>query len=80
MELSEHNDWNDYAIELVKRKQPFYKPIYSLGLVKLDTLKTNIKTYFKTKFIQPFKSPPRAPILFDQKLDGSFVCMSITKI
>lgn len=51
IELPEHNNINDYAIKLIENKHPFYKPIYSLKLVKLETLKTYIKTYLKTKCI-----------------------------
>ena len=39
---------NEHAIELVEGKQPPYGPIYSLGPVKLETLKTYIKTRLKT--------------------------------
>ena len=44
--------------------------------MELETLKAYIKTHLKTGFIQPFKSPTGAPILFDKKPDGSFyLCM-----
>lgn len=42
IELLEYNDINDYAIELVKGKWPLYRPIYSLGLVELVTIKIYI--------------------------------------
>lgn len=67
---------NKYAIKLIDDKQPLYKPIYTLNLVELETLKTNIKTHLKTRFIRPFKSSTNAPILYDKKLDRSF-CLSI---
>lgn len=51
MELSENKSINEYAIKLKERKQLLYRPIYSPSLVELDTLKTYIKTYFKTGFI-----------------------------
>ena len=70
-ELPEHTGINDHAIELVDDRQPPYGPIYSLGPVELETLKTYIETNLKNGFIKPFKSPVRAPILFDKKLDGS---------
>ena len=35
---------NDYAIKLKKSKQPLFRLIYSLGLVKLETLKIYIKS------------------------------------
>ena len=57
-------------------KQLFYRLIYSLGLVELEILKTYIKVYLKTGFIQSFKSPIGASILFDKKPDGSF-CLCI---
>ena len=66
------NTWiNKHAIELQDGKQPPYGPIYSLGLVELETLKTYIKTHLKTRFIRSFKSPASAPILFDKKPDDS---------
>ena len=71
MELSENTGINKHAIELQDGKQPPYGPIYSLGLVELETLKTYIEIYLKTGFIQPFKSPAGAPILFDKKPDGN---------
>ena len=70
--LSERTKLNEHTINLKDGKQPPYGPIYSLGLVELETLKFYIKTYLKTGFIWPSKSPAGAPILFDKKLDGSF--------
>lgn len=63
---------NNHAIELENGKQPLYKPIYSLGPVELEILKTYIKIYLKTGFIQPFKSPVSSSILFDKKPNDSF--------
>ena len=71
-ELPKHTGINDYAIELVDGQQPPYGPIYSLGPVELETLKAYIETNLVKGFIRPFKSPAGAPILFDQKSDGSF--------
>ena len=69
--LPERNKLNEYAINLENGKQPTYGPIYSLGLVELETLKIYIKTHLKTGLIQPSKSPTDTPILFDKKPDGS---------
>ena len=76
MELPENTGINEYAIELVEGKQPPYGPIYSLGLVELETLKAYIKTHLKTGFIRPSKSPADTPIFFDKKLDGS-LCLYV---
>ena len=62
---------NEHAIELEEGKQPPFKPIYSLGPVELETLKTYIKTHLANGFIQPSMSPAGAPILFDRKSDKS---------
>ena len=70
MELPENTSINKYAIKLQDGKQPFYRPIYSLGPLELETLKTYIETHLKTGFIQLFKSPTGALILFDKKSDG----------
>ncbi len=56
---------------MVEGKQPPYKPIYSLGLVKLETLKIYTKIYLKTRFIWSFKSPTSISIFFDLKPDRS---------
>lgn len=70
--LLEQTKFNKHDIELEKSKQLFYKPIYSLRLVKLKTLKFYIKIYLKTRFIQTSKFPSEALILFNKKLNGSF--------
>ena len=69
--LSEHTEINTHAIDLEEGKQPPYGPIYSLGPVELETLKTYIETNLANGFIRPSKSPAGAPILFDKKQDGS---------
>ena len=71
LELPEHTGINDHAIELVDDRQPPYGPIYSLGPVELETLKTYIETNLKNGFIRPSKSPAGAPIFFDKKPDRS---------
>ena len=70
-ELPENTGMNEHAIKLEEGKQPLFGPIYSLGLVELETLKTYIKTNLANGFIQPFKSPAGVSILFDRKLDRS---------
>ena len=69
--LPERTELNEHAIDLEDGKQPPYGPIYSLGPVELETLKTYIETHLKTGFIRSSKSPAGAPILFDKKSDGS---------
>lgn len=51
IELPKNTSINEYAIKLVEDKQLLYRPIYSLRLVKLEILKTYIKTHLKTEFI-----------------------------
>ncbi len=67
---------NEHTIKLIEGKQPPYRPIYALSPVELETLKTYIETHLKTEFIRPSKSPAGAPILFDQKPDGS-LCLYV---
>ncbi len=50
---------------MVEGEQPAYGPIYSLGSVKVETLKADIKTHLKTEFIRLSKSPSEISILFD---------------
>ena len=69
--LPEATEMNQHAIELQEGQQPPYGPIYSLGPVELETLKTYIKTNLANGFIRPSKSPAGAPILFVGKPDGS---------
>ena len=57
------------AIKLKESKELFFGPIFSLGSIELKTLKTYIKIILANGFIQPFKSPIGAPILFNKKLD-----------
>ena len=70
-ELPENTGMNEHAIKLEEGKQSPFGPIYSLGPVELETLKTYIETNLANGFIQPSKFPAGAPILFDRKLDGS---------
>ena len=70
--LPKRTKLNVHTINLENSKQPPYGPIYSLGLVELETLKTYIETHLKTGFIQPSKSLAGASILFNKKPDGSF--------
>ena len=69
--LPEATEMNQHAIKLQKGQQPPYGPIYSLGPVELETLKTYIETNSANGFIWPSKSPAGALILFVGKLDGS---------
>lgn len=66
IELFKNISINKYIIKLVEDKQLPYKSIYTLNIVKLEILKTYIKTYLKTRFIQSFKSLISAFILFDR--------------
>ena len=66
-ELPEHTEINDCPIKLLDNKQPPYGPIYSLGLVELETLKIYIKANLASGFIRPSKSLSSAPILFFEK-------------
>ena len=74
--LPERTGANEHAIELEKGKQPPYGPIYSLGPVELETLKTYIETNLANGFIQASKSPAGAPIVFVCKANGSF-CLCV---
>ena len=62
---------NNHTLKLEDGKQPPYKPIYSLGPVKLKTLKTYIKINLANGFIQLLKYPTSAPILFICKSNNS---------
>ena len=69
--LLEYTEINTHVVNLKEDKQLPYGPIYSLGLVKLEILKTYIGTNLANGFICPSKSAAGAPILFDKKPNGS---------
>ena len=62
---------NNHIIELIDDQQALYSPIYSLGFVKLKTLKTYIENNLANNFIRPSKSSARVFIFFNKKLDRS---------
>ena len=64
-----HTGINKHAIKLEEDKQPLFVPIYNLGPRELETWKTYIEINLTNGFIWPSKSPARAFILFDKKLD-----------
>ncbi len=75
-ELPKHIEINNYAIELLDDRQSPYGPIYSLDFMELETLKAYIENTLASGFIKPSKSPTKAPILFNKRLDGSLrLCM-----
>lgn len=76
MECPSNTKIYEHVIKLVKENQLPYKSIYNLFLIELKTLKTYIKTYLKTEFIQLSKSSIIACILFNKKVNKSF-CLDI---
>ena len=72
LELFEYIEINDYAIELVDDWQSPYRHIYSLRLVKLEILKTYIKTNLANTFIRSSKFLVKALIFFNKKIDKNF--------
>lgn len=69
--LSKHIGINNYSINLINDKQLFYGPIYSLGLVELETLKLYIEINLANCFIRLSKLLTNALILFICKKDNS---------
>lgn len=69
--LSKYIGINDYVITLIKRYQPPYGLIYSLGLVKFEILKTYIETNLANGYIKPSKALLSTHILFEKNFDGS---------
>ena len=68
---------NEHAIEVEESKQLPFGPIYSLGPVELETLKTYFKINLANGFIRPSKSPAWALILFNRKPDVSlWLCVN----
>ena len=58
---------NEHVIKLEDNKQSPFGPLYSLGSVELETLKTYITTNMANSFIRSSKSLVRALIFFDWK-------------
>ena len=69
--LLERTKLNEHTINLEDGKQPPNGPIYNLGPMELEILKTCIETHLKTGFIQPSKSLVGLSILFNKKPDSS---------
>ena len=67
--LPKYSKINTIVINLEKSKQLFYKSIYSLDPIELETQKTFIKTHLANNFICLFKLLTDSSILFDQKYD-----------
>ena len=77
VELPEHTGINNHPINLIDDKQPPYGPIYSLGPMEFETLKTYIEINLANGFIRPSKSTAGAPILFICKKDSSlWLCVN----
>ena len=75
-ELSKYNKINNHPINLLDDKQPPYGPIYSLGPVALEILKTYIKANLAISFINSSKSLASALILFVWKKNNSlYLCI-----
>ena len=70
--LPKYTGINNHAIKLVDGQQLFYRPIYSLKLVKLETLKAYIEINQANKLIKLFKPSVGTLIFFDRKSNGSF--------
>ncbi len=71
IELLKYIQINDYAIELIINWQSPYSPIYSLGQVELEILKTYIKDNLVNSFIKLSKFFARVLIFFNKKPDRS---------
>ena len=78
--LPDRTKLNKHTINLKNSKQLSYRPIYSLGPGKLETLKTYIKTHLKTRFIQPSKSLADAFIHLIKSQITASACVLIIKI
>lgn len=76
MELLDHTKINNYTMNLIDSKQPFYEIIYSLEPMKLVTLKTYIKINLTNNFIKSSKFLTIAPIFIILKSDNR-LCLYI---
>ena len=75
--LSKHTRINNHTIKLIDGQQPPYRPIYSLGPMKLKTLKDYIEINLANGFIRPSNLLADTFILFNQKSDESlWLCIN----
>ena len=74
--LPKHTRINNHTIKLVDKQQLPYGPIYNLGPVELETLKTYIEINLANEFSRPSKSPTGTLILFDRK-SNSFLRLCV---
>ena len=74
--LQERTRANEHIIEVEEGKQPPYRPIYSLGPVKLEIVKTYIEINLSNNFIRTSKSLAGALILFVRKPNNS-LCLCV---
>ena len=79
-ELPKYTKINDYTIKLVNDQQLPYKPIYSLGPVELETLKTYIGTNLANEFIRPLNYPQMLSFFLIGSQTFFSGCISIIKI
>lgn len=70
--LSKIINLNQYVIKLEDDKQLFYKPVHSLDLIELKTLKIYIKTNLTNSLIWLLKFFISTFIFFIKKLDSNF--------
>ena len=66
----------DYAIKLIKGKNPFYSPIYNLSIKELKELHSYLNNTLENGHIQYSVLFAGAPILFVPKKDGN-LCLCI---
>ncbi|KAA0031989.1 putative Retrotransposon protein [Cucumis melo var. makuwa] len=60
-----------FTIEIVQGTTPISQTPYRMALGELKELKNQLKELIEKDYIQPRTSPWRAPILFEEKEDGS---------
>ena len=80
MELPANTGINEYAIKLQDGKQSPYGPIYSLGPVELETLKTYIETYLKTGLFNLLSLRQVLPFYLIKSQKIAFGCVSIIEV
>lgn len=79
-ELPKYTKINNYTVDLVDCQQSLHGPIYSLGLVELETLKIYIKTNSNNGLIRPSQFSVDHRFFLFRSLMVVFIYMSITKI
>lgn len=81
IKLLKYMEINNHTIDFVNGKHLRYRSIYSLGIIKLKTLKIFFKINLAHGFKRPSKYPTNTPIYFIWRPNGKlYPCVNYLKV